>query len=598
MNHRPTLLAALLLSGCGSVTAAPDASAPTDAAPPSDAAPATDAGGGVCVPDRATWDSTMRAHVTTHCGTCHGATPTFGAPHALVDYDQLVAGEPGSRRIDRMAAALASGTMPPTSAPAPTDAVAQALTQWASCGARTASTRPRLRSSRPWMRAPERGPEGLTAWDLRVGNYPVGPRVTDRYQCFTFAVPEGGPRFIRRFEMLLDRREVLHHAVLLRDTNRTAPTQPFECTAMPEGSQYLMAWAPGQDAFEFPDGGLRMTPGERYVLQMHYNNGAQLPDVVDNSGVRILHGPPTGTEYGMIAIGPVGFSIPARSMASAASACTFREPTRLYAGGPHMHVLGTSFSQQVLRAGGAMEPLIAIENWDFDYQFLYDFGSTLIAPGDRIETRCTWNNPGSRTVFSGTGTADEMCFNFAYVTPPSPARYCDEPLRAPGEIAYTPGRCAPPAAGTNLPSVTGRMVVDPAPAPTGGAIPDGRWDLTGITWHVDTATTAIGTIDVNASVIVGRGQIWTEPGRLIADLANRVELRFTAGVRFDRDIPVSVSGTTTGDGPMRVLRQSCPGTSTTNLAVTVRGDELVLGFDPTSFGGINITPRYTFRRAP
>lgn len=593
MNHRPTLLAALLLSGCGSVT-----TAPTDAAPPSDTAPATDAGSGPCVPDRATWDSTMRAHVTTHCGTCHGAAPTFGAPYALVDYDQLVAGEPGSRRIDRMAAALASGTMPPTSAPAPTDGVAQALTQWASCGARTASTRPRLRSSRPWMRAPERAPEGLTAWDLRVGNYPVGPRVTDRYQCFTFTVPEGGPRFIRRFEMLLDRREVLHHAVLLRDTNRTAPAQPFECTAMPEGSQYLMAWAPGQDAFEFPDGGLRMTPGERYVLQMHYNNGAQLPDVVDNSGVRILHGPPTGTEYGMIAIGPVGFSIPARSMAAASSACTFREPTRLYAGGPHMHVLGTSFSQQVLRAGGAMEPLIAIENWDFDYQFLYDFGSTLIAPGDRIETRCTWNNPGSRTVFSGTGTADEMCFNFAYVTPPSPARYCDEPLRAPGEIAYAPGRCAPPAAGTNLPSVTGRMVVDPAPAPSGGAIPDGRWELTGITWHVDTATTAIGTIDVNASVIVGRGQIWTEPGRLIADLANRVELRFTAGVRFDRDIPVSVSGTTTGDGPMRVLTQSCPGTSTTNLAVTVRGDELVLGFDPTSFGGINITPRYTFRRAP
>jgi hypothetical protein len=42
-----------------------------------------------------------------------------------------------------------------------------------------------------------------------------------------------------------------------------------------------------------------------------------------------------------------------------------------------------------------------------------------------------------------------------------------------------------------------------------------------------------------------------------------------------------------------------PRTSTTNrVAVTVRGDELVLGFDPTSFGGINITPRYTFRRAP
>jgi len=597
VTHRALLVAALCLTACGSTATPPPpgTDAATDAPIAADAAPDS---GGVCVPDRAQWESTVRAQVVTHCATCHGTTPAFGAPHALLDYDQLIAGTPGMRRVDRMAEALATGTMPPASAPAPTAAVAEQLTQWASCGARNASTRPRLRSSRPWMRAPERAPEGLATWDLRVGNYPVGPRLTDRYQCFTFTVPEGTPRFIRRFEMLLDRREVLHHAVLLRDTNRTAPEQPFECTSMPEGSQYLMAWAPGQDAFEFPDGGLRMTAGERYVLQMHYNNGAQLPDVVDNSGVRIFHGPPTGTEYGMIAIGPVGFSIPARSMATASSACTFREPTRLFAGGPHMHVLGTSFTQELLRGAGTVEPLISIENWDFDYQFLYDFSNVLIAPGDRIQTSCTWNNPGARSVSSGTGTADEMCFNFAYVTPPSPARYCDEPLRTPGEVVYTPGSCAPPAAGTNLPSVTGRMVVDTAPAPTGGTIPDGRWNLSGITWHVDTATTPIGTIDVNASVIVGRGQIWTESGRLIADLANRVELRFTAGVRFDRDIPISVSGTYTGEGPMRTLRQTCPSASTTNLAVTVTGDEMVLGFNATNFGGIMITPRYTFRRAP
>lgn len=590
----PPLLAAVLLSACGTtVTPPPDAT--TDAGPRADGG--FDASG-PCVPDRAAWDRSVRAKVVTHCATCHGATPSFGAPYSLLEYDSLVAGAVGHRRVDAMAEQLATGAMPPPSTPAPPDDVANELAAWASCGARTASTAARVQSSRPWVRAPEHAPEGLATWDLRADHYAVGLNVTDRYQCFTFTVPGDGPRFIRRFEMLLDRREVLHHVVLLRDPDRTAPERPFECTSMPSGSQYLMAWAPGQDAFEFPDGGLRMTPGERYVLQVHYNNSRRVADVVDTSGVRLYHGPPTGTEYGMIAIGPVGFSIPARSAASASSGCTFREPTRLFAGGPHMHVLGTSFSQQVLRAGGATDPLITVDHWDFNYQFIYDLGATLIAPGDRIETRCTWNNTGARAVYSGTGTADEMCFDFAYVTPPSPDRYCDQPLRTPGEIAYVPGRCAPPAAGTGLATVTGHMVVDPAPAPTGGVIPDGRWNLTGITWHVDTANTAIGMIDVNASVIVGRGQLWTEPGRIIADLANRVELAFTGGVRFDRDIPVSVSGTYTAATPTRTFTQTCPGAGTSHVAVSVEGDRMTLGFDPTSFGGVMITPRYVFQRAP
>ena len=599
MRTKPLSLLALLSIGCSGTATSPDAAADapavTDAVAPADLSPDAPAG---CVPDRAAWDAEVRALVARQCGTCHGERPSFGAPYSLLDYDQLLAREGGQRRVDRVAAALAAGTMPPSNTPAPPAEVADRIASWASCGARTASGAPRLRASRPWMRAPETSPAGLSAWELRSGGYAVGPTVRDRYQCFTFTVPQGDPRFIRRFEAIIDQAAVLHHVVLLRDTEQRAPTQPFECFAMPEGSQYLYAWAPGQDAFEFPDGGLRMTPGERYVLQIHYNNGQQLPNVNDNSGVRLLHGPAAGTEYGMIAIGPVGFQIPARAMGSAASACTFQQPTRIFAGGPHMHVIGSAFSQNILRANGATEPLITIDNWDFNLQFSYDLGNTLLMPGDRIETRCTWNNTTSRNVTSGPGTSDEMCFNFAYVTPPAPTRYCDQPLRAPGEITYTPGACAPPAANTNVPNVSGRMRLDEAPAAAGGEIPAGRWELSGLAWHVSTASTAIGTIDVNASSIVGRGQVWTEPGRLIADLANRVELVFTGGIRFNRDIPVSVAGTYTGGGARLSLQRTCGGAGSTNVHVTVTGDEMVLGFDATSFAGVNITPRYTFRRVP
>jgi hypothetical protein len=602
---RLSLVTAVLL-GCSGAAVSPDAAltdvaAPTDAAAPADAATAdlptapADAG---CVPDRAQWDGEVRALVQRQCGTCHGAAPSFGAPFSLLDYDALLQREGAARRVDLVARALAMGTMPPSNTPAPPAADAERITAWASCGAQTASTTARLRVSRPWMRAPVAAPTGLASWELRTAGYPVAQNLRDRYQCFTFNVPPGEERFIRRFEMIADRAEVLHHVVLLRDTELRAPTEPFECFNMPEGSQYLYAWAPGQDSFEFPSGGLRMRPGERYVLQMHYNNGQGLENVRDNSGVRLLHGPAQGTEYGMLAIGPVGFQIPARATGSAASACTFQQPTRLFAGGPHMHVIGSAFSQRILRTGGAMEPLIDLENWDFNLQFTYDLGGTLLQPGDRIETRCTWNNPNARAVTSGPGTNDEMCFNFAYVTPPAPTRYCDQPLRMPGEVTYTPGRCAPPAANTNVPTVSGRMRVDEASATTGGEIPSGRWELAALAWHVGTTTTPIGTIDVNASAVLGRGQVWTSQGRLIADLANRAEIAFTGGARFNQDVPVSVAGAIEGTGATRTLRRDCGGMGDARVHVSVTGDELVLGFDATNFGGVSITPRYTFRRMP
>ena len=284
----------------------------------------------------------------------------------------------------------------------------------------------------------------METWDLRAGGWAVGPDVTDRYQCFTFTFAGTADRFIRRFELAADRREVLHHVVLLRDTQRTAPTEPFECLSMPSGSDYLYAWAPGQDALQFPEGGMRITPGQRLVMQIHYNNGQGLRDVRDNSGLRLYHTAPEGTEYGMVALGPVTFQVPARSTGTAQSGCTITRESRLLTGMPHMHGYGTDFVETITRAAGGSDPLIALQGWRFDAQLFYDF-STALHPGDRIETTCTYNNTTAAAVRSGSRTADEMCFNFAYVTPPPTERYCDQ-AHAPGDaLAYAPGMCALPA---------------------------------------------------------------------------------------------------------------------------------------------------------
>ncbi|MBL8601569.1 MAG: hypothetical protein JNK72_06565 [Myxococcales bacterium] len=587
---------AATLAGCGASTppAASNDAAVSDAARDG----AVDAGPGVCVPDRAAWEATVRAQVQRQCGNCHAASPQFGAPHSLLDYDANVAGAAGSRRVDRMVARMMAHTMPPAGTPAPTDDVAASIVQWASCGAQTPAPGMGLRASAPRFRSPEAPPAGLESFDIRANNWAVGVNDRDLYQCFTFTVPVTQDRFIRRFEMIIDRSEVLHHVVLLRDPEQNAPTQPFRCNDMPEGSQYLYAWAPGENALQFPEGGLRVTPGQRLVMQIHYNNGTMREGISDNSGVRLYHAPATGTEYGMVAIGPVGFTIPARSTARAESACTLRAGSRMLAGMPHMHVVGTTFEETIRRRSGSTEPMVALQGWQFESQLFYELPYTF-NEGDRIITRCNFNNPTASPVRSGSRTADEMCFNFAYVTPPPSTRYCDEAINVGPETPYTPGACAETGAMGNLALGSGQIVVGDPPALTGGPLPAGRWELRRVTYYLDTANTGAGMINLAESGINGRGQVWTTDNSLRVDLNTGLTLVIGAGIRVAREIPLSFAGNITAMGNTLTLQATCPpgGSGVPgSLVYQVNGDELIVGIRGQNTSGVTITPRYQFAR--
>jgi hypothetical protein len=580
------LVAAALLTltaGCGDVTsAAPDA-------------------GPACAPDRAQWDAEVRGTVERACGGCHGATPSYGAPYSLLDYAFITRAQGGSRPVDRMHARLADGSMPPAGTPAPSFADAQRIASWASCGARTLTDDTRLRSSAPLFRPPAQPPTGTTALELRADNFAV-PLVSDRYQCFTFSGIVAADQFIRRFDVLLDHSEVLHHVVLYRSTG-TAPLDPaFECAGSPPESLYTYTWAPGEDALQFPDGGMRVRPSDRYILQLHYNNSRNLPGLRDRSGVRLSLGPATGTEYGMVAMGPVGFSIPARSQQRVASACTLAPGSRVLASMPHMHQIGSGYEQFLLR-GTQRTPIITLSNWHFESQYFYDLPVTL-QMGDRIETACSFNNTTSRDVRSGTSTTDEMCFGFTYVTPPPTAEYCSEPLTAPStvDLTYRPGMCSPADAPTALPLATGALRIAAAPALAGGEIPDARWELSSIEYLVNMAMTPIGTLDVDASTLQGRGQAWTSAGRLRADFLSSLTLAFTAGNRLTRPVSqINFNSTYVATGNALALTTECTAgaaaSTPTMLEYEVRGDDLIVGLRAQALGSVTITPRYTFHRA-
>ena len=545
-----------------------------------------DAGGDagpVCVPDRAMWDAQISTNVTRYCGSCHGETPNFGAPFSLTSYDDIVAHAPGRLTIAAlMAGNIRTGVMPPSFLSRMPDATANSIVEWASCGAQHVTEQRGIQSSAaPWL-APDESPAGFETLDLTAQEFPVRTTDRDRYRCFIFDVPVTEDRFVKRFEMVFDRTEVLHHLVLLRDSDRSAPADDYDCIgSMPTGSQYLYAWAPGQGAVEFPEGGLRVRPGERYVMQIHYNNAAEIAGIQDSSGVRLTLGPTTGPEYGMLAIGPLAYELPPRQTTRVSSYCTVREESQMIAGMPHMHTLGTEFHERVERATTMrMQNIVDVTGWEFDAQLFYALPVTLNV-GDRIFTECVYENMRSETVSTGARTEDEMCFNFAYITPPPSERYCDEMGGPPTDLPYAPGMCAPGADRdvplANLPWEAGT----PAPL-AGGTVPDARWLFTGGRYVVDSTSTPIGEIDLTRTFTIGRGQVVTNAGAFTLDIATHIFLQSAEGPSFSVPNTQTMRGTWTPGTSPAPFMQSCPETGSDNLNYERVGNTLRIRFGPIS----------------
>jgi len=80
-----------------------------------------------------------------------------------------------------------------------------------------------------------------------------------------------------------------------------------------------------------------------------------------------------------------------------------------------MHRIGTHMKTVINRAGGGTEVLVD-EPFNFNTQISYDTPA-IIQPGDTLTTTCSYQNPGASTVRYGTGTSDEMCFNFVTAWP-------------------------------------------------------------------------------------------------------------------------------------------------------------------------------------
>lgn len=282
----------------------------------------------------------------------------------------------------------------------------------------------------------------------------------DDYQCFL--VDPGvvdAPRYLVGYDVLPGNPAMSHHLIgflvdpeamtplgstngsLMDSLDAASPDQPgWDCFGA-AGNGVLVqgtpvTWAPGAGAFNFPEGtGIRIDPGYKLVVQMHYNLAAgegadqtdlqlSMVDEVEREAVNALDDRFLRTLFNGTAIEiPPGeeswvwkWSAPIREWDSRIAGW---ERVEILGMLPHMHGLGRRMQVTIKNAMDDSEQCgIYVDRWDFDWQqaFMYET-PIIVSPSDQLEIVCDWDSSSKDTPTTpGLGTSNEMCLLGVYVT--------------------------------------------------------------------------------------------------------------------------------------------------------------------------------------
>ncbi len=280
--------------------------------------------------------------------------------------------------------------------------------------------------------------------------------VPDEYRCFVLPWDQTGEAFITGYEVRPGNRAMVHHVTI----GTVAPSDIPALIALEQAdaaagyacfgglgvrANSFGGWAPGARGTAYPPGtGVKVVPGSRIVVQMHYATGApwqksdlssvafQIASVIDrplgiipvtNPGwtrdtpsMLIPAGQPEVRHSATVTFDTVGQRVAQTLELPAGS------PMLVHEVGLHMHKLGTRARINVFHSNGKTECALAINAWDFDWQGRYRLRTPMeIGPGDRFEIECQWNNSAANQPFVdgrvaepadikwGEGTRDEMC---------------------------------------------------------------------------------------------------------------------------------------------------------------------------------------------
>ena len=415
--------------------------------------------GGASGAARPTYYQDVKPILDGRCAGCHYAGGS--APFSLTNYRNA------HRYAKAISPAVRNRAMPPWHAddryrrylydPSLSAQQIAAIVRWAASGA------PKGDPSHPGPQLPPVSPrlERVDAQLTMPRRYTPRRRAgDDDYRCFVLRWNADHTRYVTGFNVKPGQRREVHHMILFLARPEDARTVDgwqaadakagYSCYGGPSltgsgrqiAAQFLAGWVPGSFGTNFPAGtGIRILPGSRLILQVHYNLDAVARPRPDRSTVelklddqvarRAIYVPLV--DFRWIA-SPRTFVIPAgRSRVVHSYSVDPRTVVPFfdreldtsrgliaYSALLHMHRLGRSGNIAV-EGPARHSVLLRIGHWDFDWQREYYFADPeVIAPGERLSIRCVHHGRRGRTVTWGENSSDEMCIGFLYVSERGP----------------------------------------------------------------------------------------------------------------------------------------------------------------------------------
>ena len=377
--------------------------------------------------------------LNANCVSCH--RPDGIGPFSLTTYADA------RPRAPRIAAVIAERRMPPwkpvsghgrfRNARRLSDAEIALLSRWATTGAPEGAPtdlRAAPRTAEDWQ---------LGAPDLVVAMpapflLPAGS--TDVYRNFVLPVDLEVRRWVRAVELRpgAGGGRVIHHARILLDGTGAARALDAEDAdpgydglmldhaRFPAG--HFLGWAPGKTAAALPDEiAWALDPGTDLVLQLHLLPGREPVEVQPAVGLHFAARPATSTPVSVL-LTSKAIRIPAGAAAHVIED-SYRLPVAVDVLGiaPHMHYLGKRIEAAATLPNGREEPLLRIDDWDFNWQDDYRYEEPIHLPaGTRLRVRFTFDNSTANprnphdppiTVGFGPQATDEMAELMLQVLP-------------------------------------------------------------------------------------------------------------------------------------------------------------------------------------
>jgi tetratricopeptide (TPR) repeat protein len=348
---------------------------------------------------QATFTRDVAPILYAHCAPCH--QPDGAAPFSLITYADA------RPRASLIARVTRSRYMPPWKPESHefvgdrrlTDAQIATLERWGSGGAvegDPADLPPAPRLTSGW----QSGPPDLV---LALPDYAVRADGPDIFRNFVVSVPGDRARYVRGLEFRPGSTAV-HHANIRVDPTAASrrldaadPEPGYEGVILhsadfPDG--HFLGWTPGQaPPLASDDLAWRLDAGSDLVVQLHLRPTGKAEHIHPSIGLYLTTATP-GRPPSIVRLGRQNLDIPAgASHYVVTDAFTLPVDVQLRAIQPHAHYRARTLRAIATLPSGSARELIAIRDWDFNWQDQYRYAEPFWLPaGTRLSMDYLFDN--------------------------------------------------------------------------------------------------------------------------------------------------------------------------------------------------------------